>query len=340
VVTFVSATGSLTDRSSTWAAGTVTTSTSITLSTPGTMWICPGTYAVSLTVSGGTDLYGPYGSESTILTGRGGKRVVLATSNMDLEGLTITDGYSSSSYGGGLYSNGYDISLVDVVFSDNQAVYGGGLAVRNGDLTADSVEIANNTATSQGGGLYMSTNATLVADLMVLSGNDATYGGGIYATSADIEMVDSELSTNLADTSGGALYLASSSAADLTTSEVTGNTAGDYGGGVYQSASDLTLTRSNLSTNDASLLGGGAYLAGASDLSCTGTSTPVYGIWGNTALLAGGAYVAASTGRIYSSVCDWTASSDNDLYDIVLGSTYLAYSKGNNATFTCTSTGC
>ena len=62
------------------------------------------------------------------------------------------------------------------------------------------------------------------------------------------------------------------------------------------------------------------------------------GVWGNTALAAGGAYMTTSD-TIRSTTCDWTATKDNDLYDIVVG-LLLYYSKANNATFTCGATGC
>jgi hypothetical protein len=91
--------------------------------------------------------------------------------------------------------------------------------------------------------------------------------------------------------------------------------------------------------NTASILGGGFYLTGAASLTCTGSSSATYGIWGNTALAAGGVYLGSTSASLTSTTCDWTASSDNTLYDIVT-SLFLYYAKGDDATFSCSGGSC
>jgi hypothetical protein len=126
----------------------------------------------------------------------------------------------------------------------------------------------------------------------------------------------------------------------VTGTTISTNSGGDYGGGAYLSASDYAMSTSNVSENASTVLGGGFYMTGVSTMKCTGASGKTYGIWGNTSLLAGGVYMGATSGAtITSTTCDWTATSDNDLYDVVIG-LYLYYSKGDNATFTCTYLGC
>ena len=125
----------------------------------------------------------------------------------------------------------------------------------------------------------------------------------------------------------------------MTGSEISDNVSADSGGGVYLTGSTLTMSSaSNIDGNTASLLGGGLYLTSTSTFSCTGSSGTTAGVWGNTALAAGGAYMTTSD-TIRSTTCDWTATKDNDLYDVVVG-LLLYYYKANNATFTCGATGC
>jgi hypothetical protein len=110
-------------------------------------------------------------------------------------------------------------------------------------------------------------------------------------------------------------------------------------GNIELSAAGFSMTSSNVDSNTASILGGGFYLTGAASLTCTGSSSATYGIWGNTALAAGGVYLGSTSASLTSTTCDWTASSDNTLYDIVT-SLFLYYAKGDDATFSCSGGSC
>ena len=56
------------------------------------------------------------------------------------------------------------------------------------------------------------------------------------------------------------------------------------------------------------------------------------------ATAAGGAYVSSTSATLSSTTCDWTGTSDNSLYDIVMTIYYFNY--GNNASFTCSGSSC
>ncbi len=338
IVTFTNSGGTKSDVSSTWGAGSSDSAASLTLSSSGTYAICPGTYYVSVTSSGTTvTLNGPYGSDETILSGGGSKRTAYTTKALTLSGLTLEDGYTSTGYGGNLYSTG-TLSLSDVVLQRGSSSRGGNLYVGGGTATLDAVEIKGGSATS-GGGVYV-TAATLDGDTVFLEDNEATNGGGLYlsGSSAEVTLADSLVSGGNATTSGGGAYLVSGGTLTVTGTEITENSAGSYGGGVYLSASSFAMSSgSNVDGNTSSLLGGGLYLTGGADVSCSGSSSTTAGVWGNTALLGGGAYMSTSD-TISSTTCDWTGTTDNTLYDIVIVIYY--YTKGNNATFTCTGSGC
>ncbi len=340
VVHYQTITGSKTSLTSTWGSGTSSSPKSISQSSSGTIYVCPGTYYVAVTSSAtALEIEGLYGSDETFLSGGGSKRVVSASGDITLTGLTIQDGYTSSSYGGNVYVNGADATLSDVILQDGFAKWGAGAACRSGTLSMTEVEITGGDA-SYGGGVYMSS-CTGDATTALIYDNSATYGAGVYITASDLTLDDTDMSANDADSYGGAIAALSSSTVTITDTEITSNSGGDYGGGAYMSASDWTMSTSNVSGNSSTLVGGGLYLYGASTLKCTGSSGATYGIWGNTSLLAGGVYMAATSGAsIRSTTCDWLGSSDNDLYDIVIGG-YLYYSKyDNNETFTCSYTGC
>jgi CSLREA domain-containing protein len=80
------------------------------------------------------------GPDQTIVDGNGavtGDRVfhILSTANQTaLSGMTVRNGVTvfvntsqDAGFGGGIYQDGGDLSLTDVVIEDNQASYGGGL---------------------------------------------------------------------------------------------------------------------------------------------------------------------------------------------------------------------
>ena len=339
VVTFISAGGTITDASSTWTSGRSGSPKSITASSIGTFNICPGTYYVSITASATSlTLNGVYGPSETTLSGGGAKRTLYSTRALGLEGLTIIDGLTSTGNGGNLYTSS-TLTATDVVIQGGSAAKGGNVYCTECSITLDTVTISDGEASGNGGGVYVTTGVLKATSTEIVD-NDGDSGANVYLSSSTAAFTDSTISGGLADTYGGGVYITGSSASlSLSGSDITENTAGSSGGGVYAYKSAVTMSsKSNIDNNDSAYLGGGLYLESSASLTCSGSSSATAGVWGNESVGGGGVYME-SAASVTSTTCDWTATKDNSLYDIVV-SGILWYTYGNNASFTCSSTGC
>ena len=148
--------------------------------------------------------------------------------NVELSGLTITNGFSFGSGAGALHTFGVlTISRCVIVgntaLADGAGIYSSGAALN----ILDSV-IASNTG-NQGGGLYLAGGALLL-ERSTVSRNLAGNGGGLYVASAQATIVNSTLALNAAITSGGGLFNGGTSS--LYQCTVAGNSA-QVGGGIW-----------------------------------------------------------------------------------------------------------
>jgi hypothetical protein len=146
-----------------------------------------------------------------------------------------------SSYGGGVYSDGYDDLFAGSTIDHNQAAYGGGIYESSSGYTLrlNRSTVSNNRAgtagtAGYGGGLYLSDTAMLATN-STFAGNAAT-GAGSY---------------------GGAIYDGSGSSLTLDFVTISGNAA-SLGGGIYDTGAGGSLRGSILGGNTKTLGGTGA----------------------------------------------------------------------------------
>lgn len=179
---------------------------------------------------------------------------------------------------------------------------------------------AANTVLDYAGGarsVVLATNSVLYVEGLTVTGGAGTvasslsYGGGVmsFATTAS-----------------------SVSTITLQSCEITGNTA-SYGAGVASySYGDVVLVESEVYDNTASTAGGGLYVQ-KGEISCTDG-----GVFDNAAggSEGGGAWFGYTQGHLYSTNCDWTGNSPDDVagtstyFTTVPDATY-----GAAATFNC-----
>ncbi|HTP11217.1 MAG TPA: choice-of-anchor Q domain-containing protein [Anaerolineae bacterium] len=215
------------------------------------------------------------GPDQTIVDGNGaitGDRAfhILSTANQaSLSGITIRNGdtvYTSTSqnagFGGGIYQDGGDLNLTDVVIEDNHASYGGGLVPsffnRAGTTALERVTIRSNHAEQYGGGVYLidmngSGTSRLAVSHSTINGNTAQRGGGIsfqgfgfngvYPTI--LALTNTTVSGNSVDHDGGGIY--------------------DLGGLVQLANVTVTNNRVNLPAADNGGLGGGGVATAAAN---------------------------------------------------------------------------
>ncbi len=183
------------------------------------------------------------------------------TATVALAGLTITNGYTSSS-GGGIWNSGI-LNVMECTISNNSAGHGGGIG-NGGKLTITKGIISKNKASEYGGGIYNMLGGTLILTNTTISENSAPlFGGGIcnaavghgYGDDGPIIM-NCTISDNSAEMGGGIYYVgfvgSSQLNMDIVNSIISRNSGGGIinGGGVLGGANHigglLTITNSTL----------------------------------------------------------------------------------------------
>lgn len=246
---------------SSWTNAFTTIQAAINASSPGdTLWIAEGTYAESIVLSNGVQLFGGFSgvevsfgerdvrAHQVIVDAKGADHaaVMQGVSGTALDGLTFTggvaDGVAPNNSGGGILCDSADGSnaIVDCTIIGNAANgTGAGIACLNGaSPVIYRCTIAGNVANDDGGGLYCRDGAVPSVTRCVISGNrSGDYGGGV------------------------ACYVGS--AAIFTNCIISGNVA-VRAGAMRFSSSNATIVNSTLSANAVSVQIGGVSLDNAS----------------------------------------------------------------------------
>lgn len=138
--------------------------------------VCPGTWDVSLTMTGGT-LRSASGSPSDTMLSGAGTHPMLEARDVSIVGLGFTGGVSS--YAGGAVSLRGVNAIACSVFEGNRADYQGGAISARGDLTVHDTHFLSNHAGYEGGAISWGerANSTLTVTGSVFHGNTADYSG-------------------------------------------------------------------------------------------------------------------------------------------------------------------
>ncbi len=181
-----------------------------------------------------------------------------------ISGLTVSDGFAD--WGGGI-SNSGNLTVRNVVLSNNRGIYGGGAIMNYGTLTLDKSLVTGNgngrqddytrVYSTEGGGIHSSSNTSLTITDSTVSGNNSNRGGGIYATSATI--TNSTIGDNrvfdggpVIDSYGGGLFIDWDGEVTLTNCTVSQNSAHSNiseGGGIFNNGGTLTLINTTVADN-------------------------------------------------------------------------------------------
>jgi CSLREA domain-containing protein len=186
----------------------------------GTFALEPSLGPLSLSGGGWVTIAGA-GAGATIVSGRGGTRVVdVAASGLaTITGLAVTDG-NSPSQGGGIGVAG-QLVLESVIVSGNRASApsadgaGGGGIVNGGRLTVANSAIFGNVAGAgsaaggAGGGIYHAgtaleiTNSTITGNVAEAGAGSGGSGGGIYSSGDSVLLRNVTLASNSAPAGSG-----------------------------------------------------------------------------------------------------------------------------------------
>ena len=193
------------------------------------------------------------GPDSTIIDGQGAVRCFnLGKTACVIEGLTITNGYSTGN-GGGIYCSSTTPVITNCTVVGNSAYRGGGMYYG----TANNCTVLGNSA-EYGGGMYDGeANYCLIR-----SNSSERDGGGMYACT----VINCSVIGNSAAEEGGGIY-----SGTVSNCTISGNTAGEYGGGMaVGTAVNCTVS------NNVAYYGGG--MASVNADSCIFTAN--VGFWG------------------------------------------------------------
>ena len=217
------------------------------------------------------------GGNAGISAEQSGRVVYITGGTVLLEGLEITNGYSTFRAGGGVYVQGATATFDRCNIHDNHVFHsrGGGMYITgsSAQVTVTNSEINGNTAIeANGGGIHVNDNGIINITNSAINQNRAHYGGGMFCSSSLVHVTNSHISgnSNSTDTSqGGGLYIYSGTV-NIRSSNIGQNSA-TLGGGITVGglaaffATSIRLAvdiqDSDINQNHASLWAGGGGLA-------------------------------------------------------------------------------
>ena len=220
----------------------------------------------------------------------GGGIYIEGASNPSLTNLIIRNNQAVD-FGGGMYTKDANLSLANIVFSNNSVAgsqggfnQGGGLYNISGDLILKNVTFRNNTVTNAGAGMFNAEGDLTLTNVTFKTNTSVNGGGGIYTMGSTLMMTDVTFDGNKGG-SGGGIYVESSSL-KITNALFNNNSVSQGGGGISSSWSTvLNLTNVTFTNNKAATQDGGAIRDHSNSASSIVSSTFI----GNSAGGDGGA---------------------------------------------------
>lgn len=202
------------------------------------------------------------GADSTIIDGSALDRIfhVAPSVTLVISGVTIQNG--AADFGAGLYNEGGNVILQDVVLSGNVASdsensHGGGIVNDQGNMLLERVTLSGNSAELDGGAIYTFNGFLDIVDSSIDSNTATRFGGGLATDGGTTSLADTTVSSNTATDDGGGIAVHPGSVLTLTTSTISDNSTEDIGGGIYSQSGNVTLIESTVSGNYSVTAGGG-----------------------------------------------------------------------------------
>lgn len=271
VTWYVSPTGSDGNTCQTPGAACATIGAAVGKASNGdTIEIAAGTYTEhDVQISKQLTLNGA-GADATFVDGGAAGRIFEVTSAVTMTNLRLQNGRTPAGSlfvaAGGAVLNGSaaNLTLRQVVLSNNRASGSGGAIFNSGHLTLANTQVVSNTADEAGGGLYNYNQGVLtITQSSVLSNTASAFesGGGIFAAGARVSVISTTIAGNVGATFGGGLLVFMNGTTTLDNVTLAGNQALN-GGAMYAAQGVITLTNTTVSSNNAANNYGGIYLSG------------------------------------------------------------------------------
>jgi len=210
---------------------------------------------------------------SITVSGNHASRVfgIIQSTSVTISGLTISDGKSQGTSGGGIIHFSGTLTISNVLLARNTAdISGGGIDnLINSTLIVTNSTLSGNSSSSVGGGIQ--NDGTLTITNSTLSGNTAGFtGGGIGNDHGDLTITNSTLSGNSASSSGGGIANFAFGTANISFTTMSGNSA-VQGGGIYN-AGDPNLSTVNIKNSIVANSTSGGDCSNSGTFNATGTN--------------------------------------------------------------------
>ncbi|MGE0327873.1 MAG: choice-of-anchor Q domain-containing protein [Polyangiaceae bacterium] len=185
------------------------------------------------------------GADLSVLDGGGATRVMLTggSGNIEIHGLTLTNG-SSSSLGAGLFNQGAKLTITECA-------------------------ITSNVSTNEGGGIATQNSGTLTLLRSTVSGNTGNAGGGIRTIGPTVSVTI--INSTISDNTGDGVFN------DVPLSVEASTIVGNSGAGINARLGTCTLTGSLVAKNGTDVTG--SFVSGGHNL--LGVAS-VGGPWGSS----------------------------------------------------------
>lgn len=288
----------------------------------------------SLTIAGGYTpsnwlIYDPVGNP-TVIDAQSGGRVLRLTAAATLQGFTLTNAFinagSSNWHGGGLHTTS-DLTMTDMVLSNNTVIATGGTqngggAYIGGAVVVHNSRILNNNTRHAGAGLYVVGNATVTDSLFQANSSQNASGGGLH-TQGFADIAHTNFYSNSTRTDGGGVHAVGGMSILAGTLSHNECRVSCSGGAISTVGSDVTISGTQFIDNQAAHNGGAvhsngsmtiinSYFAHNSNASFVGGAVAGFGsgqtvtvmnshFEGNTAVGSGGAIGTFPTATITNS---------------------------------------
>jgi predicted outer membrane repeat protein len=340
----------------------------VSLSSAGTLALCPGTWYANLEVTDDVSILGV--GDGVTLSGGGTGTVITVpdsvTISLDIEGITITGGMSESDAGGLNCLSDSEVTITDTTFTENTGRSGSAIfghceltisgstfnyntALYAGTINTDGLFVIKdsfiefNNASGSGGGISTSTYYGEISNTEIRYNSSTGSGGGVYVLqgNVDFEGVLFEHNSTAGSEPGGGVSLAQGSSGTFENCTFKNN-EGAGGGGLYayglgSDATGFEISNSTFESNTATQ--GGAINMRGADGAILDTLT----FKGNTADGVGGAiYFHADSGEAQLTDVSFEdntgAGSDDSLYHTGAARSYDW--EDESISTTCDASGC
>ncbi|HSH05808.1 MAG TPA: right-handed parallel beta-helix repeat-containing protein [Anaerolineae bacterium] len=122
---------------------------------------------------------------------------------------TVISGTFVDNQGGGIYSNGNDLTVMDSYFANNERTTGGGLHILGGTGLLVNNRFDGNRGT-EGGAVHVRGGSVVMRQSVLMNNEAFDAGGGIYVEGGAVMVENSTLSNNRAWVQGGGIYVTNS----------------------------------------------------------------------------------------------------------------------------------